>query len=160
MELIEHTFEELSAFKCRIYTTLLPGISEKEVLIVAFEGEYSDSGKGSDSTYIDVMLAAAEAAWQTSFLVLDYRLMSYQWGDRLPLEWGPERLTAEEEKIVRLFGSIPKHTAVLVSDLCRESIESLINAEEIYSARAGSGISWLFDNLDAALAAFDRVLLQ
>lgn len=161
MKLTEHTFEELSALKCRIYTTLLPGVSEKEVLIVAFEGEYGYGCKGnSDATYIHAMLTAAEAAWQTSFLVLDYRAMSYEWGDRLPLDWGPEQLTLGAEKIVQLFKGVPKHTAVLVSERCRESIKSLINAEEVYGHCAGSGIPWLFDDLEAALAAFEQVLLQ
>ena len=161
MKLTEHTFEELSALKCRIYTTLLPGVPEREVLIVAFEGEYGIGCKGnSDATYIHAMLTTAEVVWQASLLVLDYRAMSYEWGDELPLDWGPEQLTEESVKIVRLFGGVPKHTAVLVSGLCRESIESLINAEEVYGTRAGSGIPWLFDDLEAALAAFEQVLLQ
>ena len=161
MKLTEHTLEELSALKCRIYTTLLPAVSQKEVLIVAFEGEYGYGCRGnSDATYIHAMLTAAEAVWQTSFLVLDYRAMSYEWGDRLPLDWGPEQPTPEAEKIVQLFGDVPKCTAVLASDRCRESVKSLINVEEVYGHRAGSGIPWLFDDLEAALAAFEQVLLQ
>ena len=161
MELTEHTFAELSFLTHRIFTTRLPNVPSQDVLIVAFEGEYGYGCKGNgDATYIHAMLTAAEAAWQTSFLVLDYRAMSYQWGNRLPLDWGPEQMTKEETKIVRLFGGVPKCTAVLVSDQCRDGIASLISSKEMYGPRAGSGIPWLFDDLEAALAVFEQVLLQ
>ncbi len=161
MELTEHTFEELSALKYRIYTTFLPNVPSREVLIVAFEGEYGFGCKGnSDAIYIDAIITAAAAAWQTSFFVLDYRAMSYEWGDMLPLEWGPEQIMAETDQIYRLFGSVPKCSAVLISERNRESIESLLNSEEVYGLRAGSGIPWLFEDLDAALAAFEGVWQQ
>lgn len=107
MELIEHTFEELSLLKYRIFTTCLPNVPNKNVLVVAFEGEYGYGCKGnSDSTYIHAMLTAAEAVWETSFVVLDYRAMSYQWGDQLPLGCGPEQLTEKSKRIVRLFDDL------------------------------------------------------
>ncbi len=158
MNLTEHTFEELSALKYRIYTTSLPNVPSREVLIVAFEGEYGFGCKGnSDAEYINATITAAEAVWQTSFFVLDYRAMSYEWGDMLPLDWGLKPVTPEADKLLRGLGSIQKCSAVLVSERNREGISSLINAEEIYGSRAGSGIPWLFKELDAALAAFEEV---
>lgn len=156
IELTEHTLEELSDLKYRIYTTSLPNLPSREVLIVAFEGEYGFGCRGNgDATYINVIITAAEAAWQTSFLVLDYRAMTYEWGDMLPLEWGPEETTAETDRVIRLSGGSPKCSAVLVSERNRDSIYSLVNSEEVYASRAGSGVPWLFDDLDAALVAFD-----
>ncbi len=157
MEIIEHTFAELSQLKYRIYTTFLPNVPNRSVLIVAFEGKYGIGCKGNDDAeFINAIVVAARAAWQSSCFVLDYRAMEYEWGDRLLVETGHKEITQETAAVLRAFGGMPDCSATLVSDLNREATSSLLGSEYGY----GSDSAWLFDDLDAALAAFESVWRQ
>ncbi len=152
MEVIEHTFEELSALKYRIYTTTLPNLSQIEVLIVAFEGEYGYGCKGnSDATYINAIIVASATAWEHSCFILDYRNMKYEWGDKLPVETGRGRLTDDEERVLRIFNALPNHSATLISKRNRRGIRSLTPS---------SAKKWLFESLEDALAAFESAWHQ
>jgi hypothetical protein len=152
MELVEHTFEELSKLKYRIYTTTLSNECQNNVLVVAFEGEYGFGCKGNaDARLIAAIIAGVRAAWESSYFVLDYRSMTYEWGDMLPLATGQEKMSDEVFQMLRVFGSAPGCSATLISDRNRDSINSLIASDCGY----GTDASWLFDDLDAAIVAFE-----
>lgn len=152
MELVEHTFDELSALKYRISTTSLPNLPKIDVLIVSFEGEYGYGCKGNgDARYINAIITAAETSWENECFVLDYRNMKYEWGDKLPVATGNQLLSDNEQRILRVFNAMPKHGATLVSKRNRKGIHSLTPASQR---------SWLFDSLEDAFAAFESVWHQ
>ncbi len=129
----------------------------KDVLIITFEGDYGVGCRGNgDATFISTMIDAARASWPSSCFVLDYRAMSYEWGDMLPLMLGPEETSAEVAPMHRAFGAMPYCCATLISDLNREAIASLLASAYGY----GSDPTWLFDGLGDALEAFEGVWRQ
>ena len=106
MKLTEHTFAELSALKYRIFTTCLPNVPNKDILI-----------------------AAARAAWGSSCFSLDYRALEYEWGDGLLVQTGYEEVTQETAATMQMCGAMPDCSATLISNLNREAITSLLRSE-------------------------------
>ena len=158
MQLVEHTFHEMSALEYHIHTTSLPSYPQSNVLIVAFEGTYGIGSKGNgDANFINAIIAGARAAWEASSFVLDYRSMDYEWGDGLTVATGQEKLTAEEYRMLGPFFPSPICSATLISDRNREAIHSLVRSEYGHNpdAVAGSEDAWLFDDLASALTAFE-----
>jgi len=157
MELVEHTFAELSELKYRIYTTLLPNVLHREVLVIAFEAEYGYGCKGNgDAIFINAVITGARAAWASSFFVLDYRGLNYAWGDMLPVETGQKEMAAEKQRLLRAFGGVLECSATLISDRNREAMHRLLASD--YGL--GSDTSWMFDDLASALAAFENTWRQ
>jgi hypothetical protein len=94
---------------------------------------------------MEAMIAAGVAAWSPFGVVLDLRELSYEWGDEM------QEVLAGARNPRR---SLP--TAVVVSDLNREGLTSLVT-QEMLAAPA----DWLFDTVDDAIAAVDgKVIVQ
>lgn len=145
MQLMKHSFEELSRLNYAIYTAPFPTMPDKTALIVAFEGEYGYGCEGNaDARFINAIRQAAGTAWEHNALILDYRAMKYEWGDMLPICKGAERCSAEVESLIRVCSGSLVYQTTLISDLNRQGISTLIESDEF------------FDSLEDAMAWIEQ----
>jgi hypothetical protein len=113
-----------------------------DALIVTVRGETGIGCKSNaDASYIEFMTRAALGLIFPTSLVFDFRDFEYEWGDLMA-----STLCAGEELYIN--DNLP--VAVVVSDLCRKGLTSLIR-DELFSDPA----EWLFDSLEAAFAALE-----
>lgn len=135
-------FEDLSELRVTFGTLPLPSHNHSQVLIATATGACGyGSGSNSDCTYLASMLHAARHAWFPASIVLDFRDLSYRWGDEMSdvLSVGSQPL---------FLPSLP--TAVVISDLNREGLTSLV-AQEMELPPT----EWLFETVEAAVTAVD-----
>lgn len=95
----------------------------------------------ADASYIEFMTRAALRLIFPTSLVFDFRDFEYEWGD------GMARTLSAGENLY-IDDDLP--VAIVVSDLCRKGLTSLVR-DELFSDPG----AWLFDSLDAALAALE-----
>ena len=111
-----------------------------DALIVTVSGETGIGCKSNEyASYIEFMTRAALGLIFPESLVFDFRDFEYEWGDLMA-----STLCAGDD----LFVNDILPVAVVVSDLCRKGLISLIR-DELFSDPE----EWLFDSLEAALAA-------
>ncbi|MCG6157507.1 hypothetical protein [Rubinisphaera margarita] len=124
------------------FETSLPSPPHLEILVVRFSGT---SGFGcandSDAIYMDAMVRAGIAAFDSVGVILDLREMGYEWGDMMlcPFAAGSRYYVDSDLPVV-----------AVVSDRNRKGLKSLMADE--------AGIdptTVLFDTMDAALAHLD-----
>jgi hypothetical protein len=121
------------------FETSLPSPPHLEVLVVKFSGT---SGFGcannSDAIYMEAMIRAGIAAFDSVGVILDLREMAYEWGDMMlcPFAAGSRYYVDSDLPIV-----------AVVSDINREGLTSLM----IDEANTEPTMV-LFDTMDAALA--------
>lgn len=129
--------------------------ADLSVLIVAFQGEYGHGSQGNDdATFMKLITSAALEAWPAHVLILDFRKLRYEWGDMLSnvlTQLEPRPASAEEEMLHQIFGPAGpirriQRGFVLVSDLCREGMTSLIRDECRKNPR-----EWIAESLEEAL---------
>lgn len=125
-----------------------------EALIIRFVGSYGKGSSGNDdASYMLAIAAAGIEAWRPNALVFDMRAFAYVWGDRLQnvLGIGRQKVDTLEDVLLGKKTDLKKYdipTAIVVSDLCREGVESLVREEMRRDPRL-----WLFETIDKALKA-------
>lgn len=143
MQEAEVSLGALSAIGCRF---TLRTYSEEEdgfycpVLIAAFDGEYRHGARGNDdAVYLTAMLSAAVSAWHPLALVLDFKDLTYTWGDMMdsPLRFGEEHRHWE--------GGLA--TTVVASSRNEPALRSLIDA-----LMGDDPDDWLCPTREAAIA--------
>lgn len=113
------------------------------VLVVAFEGEYPNGSLGNGhGHYIAVQTLYGILAFDPSCVVLDFRLLTYRWGNTLLRVF-------EDIAQYKDAGNSPDDprfpVVVVTSRLCRDAFLSLV-------APAGAAPpSWHADDLDEAI---------
>jgi hypothetical protein len=110
------------------------------ILIAKFAGDYRPGHLGApDGWFIRGITEAALRVWCPDALTLDFRELSYTWGD-------------EMEEILGIRGEIKVPFAIVGSELCLPAIGTLIQvfygAEKIKTATDAENI---FDNMEEAL---------
>lgn len=80
------------------------------------------------------LVMAGLEAWQPWAVILDLRLLEYAWGDRMQnVLWAPQRWYEAVHPLREVFtaGKAPKEfpLAVVVSDLNRDGLQSLVSEE-------------------------------
>jgi hypothetical protein len=127
------------------------------LLVVRLRG----AGSHQDPDPFDLAAALVMAgleAWQPWAVILDLREFQYRWGDRMQnVLWAPQRWYEPVHPLRGVFtgGKVPKEfpVAVVVSDLNRDGLESLVRDE----MKADPG-TWLFESVEAAAAALGERL--
>jgi hypothetical protein len=113
-----------------------------DALIVTVSGSTGiGCSSNADVSYIEFMTRAALGLICPTSLVFDFRDFEYEWGDGMA-----RTLSAGED----LYVDDDLPVAVVVSDLCRNGLTSLIR-DELFSDPG----AWLFDSLESALAALE-----
>jgi hypothetical protein len=111
-----------------------------ELLAISFQGRYVNDG--SDSVFMEGVIQWSLLAWEAHGLVLDFRDLAYEWGDRMQrvldiaVAWHG---SAEQHLVRQLFNPRDPSvfpTAVIISDKCRAGLESLVREE--MDGRVGS----------------------
>ncbi len=134
---IDHTYFE----------TALPSPPHLDVLVVRFSGT---SGFGcannSDAIYMDAMIRAGIAAFDSVGVILDLREMAYEWGDTMlcPFAAGSGHYVDSDLPIV-----------AVVSDVNRKGLTSLMTEEALIDPT-----TVLFDTMDAALTRLNFLYYQ
>jgi len=124
------------------FETSLPSPPHLEILVVRFLGT---SGFGcandSDAIYMDAMIRAGIAAFDSVGVILDLREMGYEWGDMMlcPFAAGSRYYVDSDLPVV-----------AVVSDRNRKGLKSLMADEAGIDPK-----TVLFDTMDAALAHLD-----
>ena len=137
MELKPISFRDLSDIEFALAMGVGP-TTGCGILVVSFTGICGIGSDGNDDAeFMRAIVVAALDAWTPSGLVLDLRQLSYEWGDLMTgVLCGGDRCCA--------VPMLP--AAVLVSDLCREGLTSLVERE-----MGGVPAQWLFDDLEIAV---------
>lgn len=113
------------------------------VLIVTVRGRTGiGCGSNGDAAYIEAMARAALCMIQPSALVFDFREFEYEWGDMMAATLG----AGDQQYVDSEFP-----TAVVVSDLCRKGLTSLVS-DEMFAKPD----DWLFESLESAVDFVDR----
>lgn len=122
-------FEDLSALQ---WSALTLGTQEPwDALVLEFSGEYGYGCKGNDDGgFMEAVSTLARGLWPARNRVVDLRRLSYQWGDWISSALGGDRV------------------AIVVSDLCREGLTSLVKQE-----MGRNPSETLFDSLEQAFQA-------
>lgn len=120
------------------FETSLPTPPHLEVLVVRFAGT---SGFGcannSDAIYMDAMIRAGIAAFDSVGVILDLREMVYEWGDMMLCPFGAGS---------RYYVDSDLPIVAVVSDVNRKGLTSLMADEANVDPT-----TVLFDTMDAAL---------
>lgn len=141
-KLVRESLEELSDIQVEFFTGLLP--SAGDLLVVKCSGECGyGSGSNDDCTFMAAMTKAGLEAFSPSILIFDFRQLRYEWGDQML-----RVLAAGDGQFI----DQPFPTAVVVSDLCREGLSSLVR-DEMFGEKVED---WLFDSLSDAVQVVDR----
>lgn len=161
MKRTPRSFRALSDLTYAMWTVELS--SSVDALLIEFAGEVANSKPTNDAHFMDVVVTAALTAWESQALVLDLRGVRYAWGDWMQnaltsgRRWHRARPQALRD-LLAIFGGAPLgpddfETRVVVSDLCRDGLVSLVR-DEVREDPA----RWLVDSPEEALEAVRRAL--
>jgi hypothetical protein len=107
---------------------------------VAFTGSHGYGSRGNgDSQYISAMVHAALAAWRPSGLILDFRELTYEFGNGI----ADAIFAARDDD----SGDWLTPTRIVVSSACRAGISSLLDFLKLDPS------VWLFDTVEGAYEA-------
>ncbi len=141
--LVESTPSVPPGITCRYFLADAAQTDGRTILVVAFQGEYPDGSRGNaHGAYIATATLHGLHAFDADCLILDFRGLSYRWGNTLlkvlqdvsqfkDAEAGPDEP--------------PFPIAVVTSEKCREAFLSLVTP----MGRPTPG--WHFDDIDAAI---------
>jgi len=146
MKIREVSLSELSKIEYRMFlynfTEAPDDFAGESALAMEFKGRYKIGGEGyEDSLFMTAMIHAALQVWYVKGLILDFRQLSYEWGNNIG-----EVILAGKSVMGSKFP-----TAVVVSDLCKNALETGRVVYEV-DYRSGRQAQWLFDDLDSALS--------
>jgi len=110
------------------------------ILVAKFVGDYRPGCRGTpDALFIQGITQAALKMWGPDGLVLDFRQLSYTWGDNM-------------EEVLGIRGEIKVPFAIVGSELCLPAIGTLIQVfygvEKIKTATDAEDI---FDKMEEAI---------
>jgi len=138
MRVVERRFDELSSLRYQVYSAELK--SGLDVLIVAFSGNYRQGAGGDgDATFMRANTRAALSAWPSFGLVLDFRELEYKFGDMMA-----SVLSCAEDQWVDAEFPV----RIIVSDRCREGIQSLVE-DELFQVAS----QWVSESVEQALSS-------
>jgi hypothetical protein len=131
--------------------------SQHPLLVVRLEGTASNQTAQIFDLAAATVMAGLEA-WQPWALILDLRALAYTWGDRMQNVLAVAQYWYEPHRPVRrAFGGeeVPMEfpLAVVVSDLNRDGLESLVRDEMHLDPR-----TLLFDSQEVAARVLDQAL--
>jgi len=115
MERIPVSIDSLSSITYQ--ASVSPEARYPKLLIVEFSGEYRSGGAGKpDATFIMAIMNALQRAWPSKAIVIDFRKLSYQWGDEMEWVYG--------------IGSNPRSgcntpLSIIVGAQCEQALQSL-----------------------------------
>ena len=114
-----------------------------DLLVVSFSGDYPDGSRGNThGHYIATSTIHGLAAFGAWCVILDFRELSYQWGNTL--------LSVFDEIARYMQGDpgdpcdVPFPVVVVTSDKCRNGFLSLVSG-------TGTEPDWHFSDIDAAI---------
>ena len=144
MQLTEVKFEDLSDISYRIFLHKYPHFGKEdfsdEILVIEFIGKHGIGSEGNnDSLFMATTVKAAMNVWYVDGVVLDFRGLTYEWGNSIG-----DVLLAGKDVLGREFP-----TAVAVSSSCKSALEG---AYPFYGPQGGDQTKWLFDDLESALS--------
>ena len=115
----EVTYDGLSKLRHRILLSKSEGArGGSEFKLIAYSGSYGFGSAGKpDARYIVATIKAASAAWRADSTILDFRDLTYEWGDDMDAI-----LTAEDD--VDAPG-LAKPLAIIVGPGCKPALMSL-----------------------------------
>lgn len=100
-------------------------LSTPEYLVLKYTGTYQSGAAGrSDALFIVSTAKAAQEAWFTKMVILDFSELSYQWGDEMAWVYG-----LGWDRVLRF----DRPLAIIVGDLCKDALKSL--APDDFEAR-------------------------
>jgi hypothetical protein len=126
--------------------------TEKEVLVISSVGEYRSGSAGNpDASFMCGQILAGTYTWNSSGVVLDFRHLSYTWGDQmsLVLRAGRQASRLNLDKVLERGGAIQFEEVpivVVVSASCFEGLASLLRDE-----MKEDPSDWLFHSLEDAV---------
>lgn len=107
---------DLSGLEHEVFTFKPRRIRDPSFLVVRYRGRYRDGGAGrGDAHYIMATTRAAQAAWFAPCLVLDFRELTYHWGDEM--EWATS---------LNRHHAIEWPLRIVVGAGCRAALRSLL----------------------------------
>lgn len=111
-------YEGLSALKHSVFISESTAGHSHEFLVVQIRG---DCGTEDDVLYILAAAKGAREAWWAPCTILDFRELTYSWGDEM--EWVAD---ISRDPGTRLRAPL----AIIVSDRCRYGLQSLLEDDE------------------------------
>lgn len=163
MTLVSRSFEALSDLTYAMWTIEVS--PRASVLLIEFTGEVANDKPTNDAHFMDVVITAALTAWESQALVLDLRRLRYAWGDWMQNAIGAGRRRHRQipqgvRDLRAIFGELPLgpddfETRVVVSDLCRDGLVSLVRDE-----MQENPANWLVDSPEEAIEAIRQALGQ
>jgi hypothetical protein len=157
VEIEPRQLDQLSSATCSYASAVLPRTGHTALMVSVLGVAANDGADAGTYRFIAASVLAGLEAWDAAALVLDFRELSYAWGDgmadalRAGERWHQPR--AADAQLLNIFcvrGTDRFYTAVVASPKCREGLTSLLR-DEMYE----EPVRWLFDSLDAALASLD-----
>jgi len=146
VQLTEVKFTDLSDISHRFFLHQYPRTGEAgfndEILVIEFTGKHGIGSQGNgDSLFMATTVKAAMNVWYVNGLVLDFRGLTYEWGNSIG-----DVLLAAKHLLGREFP-----TAVVVSGVCKPALEG---ARPFYASDPveDGQAKWLFDDLESAVA--------
>lgn len=122
MQLTECNLSDLSSIRYSYSVAQIPGRLRSSILVVRFEGIYGTGcGGNGDATFMSAIIAAGIEAWEPEAIVLDLQNLAYQWGDLMGKPLSMHQCHGDSDS--------PLRTAVVVSDLNRNGLTSLLRDE-------------------------------
>jgi uncharacterized cupin superfamily protein len=135
--------KELSQIRVEVLVPESRDARRSRVVVVRCEGTYGHgSGGNSDAVFLESQIAAARCLHEPSAMVLDFRELSYVWGDLMS--------RVIESAFVRGI-----ECALVVSEVCREGLESLFREE-----MGRDPARFVFDDPGSAIARVEGNLAE
>lgn len=117
-------------------------VENEDVLIVRFDGEYPSGSQGNQhGKFINEQTLYAIHVFDPSCLIIDFRQLSYQWGNTLLGMF-------QDISQFKDAGNCPNDPVypvlIMGSDLCRDGLFSLCGVKD-------NQPDWYFEDLDACI---------
>ena len=152
MELKRRNLDNPNGIECAFFTCSMGRADDDYsgiILVVAFKGVCGiGSANNSDATFMAAMIKAGIEAWSPDALVLDLRELDYRWGDMMSKVLGAGEYSMFKQ-VINGDGEANQDlpTAVVISDLNREGLTSLVEMEMFAKTQ-----DWLCESWEAAAA--------
>lgn len=129
------TLADLSALRHEISISDDPSKRTPEFLVIEYHGIYQAGSAGhGDALYIVSTATAARKAWYSTATILDFRDLTYTWGDEM--QWVT---SITWDRVFRRHAPF----AIVIGDKCRSALQSLLRDD--YNAHC-------VESLDVAFA--------
>jgi hypothetical protein len=129
------SFADLSALRHETSISNAPSTRTPEFLVIAYHGVYQPGSAGhGDALYIVATASAARKAWYSSATILDFRDLTYTWGDEM--QWVT---SITWDRIFRRHAPF----AIVIGDKCRSALQFLLRDD--YNAHCVESLDAAFE---------------